>query len=122
MLRRPYPERHLTRSFRVDVPFLRVGVVVEVYLRGRLVDIIRAVLDVEHRAYLGRERPTEALPRTGKAEAGRRDLHEPDGAANGPLTVETGYGISCTHNEPFNLALRILAYPRTRHDVMLIGG
>lgn len=33
-----------------------------------------------------------------------------------------GYGISCTHNEPFNLALRILAYPRTRHDVMLIGG
>lgn len=98
MLRRSNPKRHLTRPIRVDVPFLRVRVVVRVNLRRRPVDPVRAVLDVEHRAYLGRERPTEALPRAGKAEASRRDLHEPDGAANGPLTVESGYGMLLAPN------------------------
>jgi len=59
-----------------------------------------------------------------------RDMHRHAAATGRALDVESvedlllnwGYGISCTHNEPFNLALRILAYPRTRHDVMLIGG
>lgn len=58
------------------------------------------------------------------------DVHCYAAAAGRALDIEAiedlafnwGYGISCTHNEPFNLALRILAYPRTRHDVMLIGG
>lgn len=121
MLRRPNPERHLTRSFRVDVPSLRVRVVVLVNLSGSPVDLIRAVLDVEHRAYLGRERPPEALPRAGKAEAGRRDLREPDGAANGPFTIETGYGISRSHNQPLHLTLGVPAHARPRDDVVLVG-
>lgn len=58
------------------------------------------------------------------------DVHCYAAAAGRALDIEAiedlafnwGYGISRTHNEPFNLALRILAYPRTRHDVMLIGG
>ena len=50
MLCRPNPERYLTRSFRVDMPFLRVRVVVVVNLSWSPGDIIRAALHVEHRA------------------------------------------------------------------------
>lgn len=58
------------------------------------------------------------------------DVHCYAAAAGRALDIEAiedlafnwGYGISRTHNESLNLALRVLAYPRARHDVMLIGG
>ena len=72
MLRRPNPERYLTRSFRVDVPFLRVRVVVHVNLQFCAVNVDSAALDIEYRADLSRERPAIAFPYTGQSEAFRR--------------------------------------------------
>lgn len=72
MLRRPNPERYPTRSFRVDVPFLRVRVVVRVNLQFCAVNVDSAALDIEYRADLSRERPAIAFPYTGQSEAFRR--------------------------------------------------
>ena len=72
MLRRPNPERHQTRSFRVDVPFLCVRVVVRVNLQFCAVNVNSAVLDIEYRADLSRERPAVAFPCTRQSEAFRR--------------------------------------------------
>lgn len=72
MLLSPNPELHLTRSFRVDVPFLRVRVVVRVNLQFCAVNVDFAARNIEYRADLSRERPAVAFPYTGQSEAFRR--------------------------------------------------
>ena len=91
MLCGPDPKRNDSWTLRVDVPPLRFGVVVRVDLHSCAGNVVPAVLDVENRADLGRERPSEAFPRTGQPETFRRyRAGEPYGASYWPLS---GYGI-----------------------------
>ena len=92
MLCGPDPKRNDSWTLRVDVPPLRFGVVVRVDLHSCAGNVVPAVLDVENRADLGRERPSEAFPRTGQPETFRRyRAGEPYGASYWPLS---GYGIT----------------------------
>ena len=91
MLCGPDPKRNDSWTLRVDVPPLRFGVVVRVDLHSCAGNVVPAVLDVENRADLGRERPSEAFPRTGQPETFRRyRAGEPYGASYWPLS---GYGM-----------------------------
>ena len=97
MLRRPNPERHLTRSFRVDVTFLCFRVVVHVNLQFCAANVNSAVLDIEYRADLCRERPAVAFPCTRQSEAFRRYWPgKPNGTPYGP---RAGYGMLNAYRE-----------------------
>lgn len=72
MLCGPDPKRNDSWTLRVDVPSLRFGVVVRVNLHFCAGDVVPAILDVENRADLGRERPAVAFPCAGQPEGFRR--------------------------------------------------
>ena len=85
------PKRNDSWTLRVDVPSLRFGVVVRVNLHFCAGNVVPAILDVENRADLGRERPAVAFPCAGQPEGFRRDrAGEPYGASYWPLA---GYGM-----------------------------
>ena len=78
------------------MPSQRFGVVVRVNLHYCAGDVVPAILDVENRADLGRERPAVAFPCAGQPEGFRRDrAGEPYGASYGPLA---GYGMLLNAN------------------------
>lgn len=90
MLCRPDPQCDDSWTLRVDVPSLRFGIVVRVNLHFYAGNVVPAILDVENRADLGRERPAVAFPCAGQPEGFRRDrAGEPYGASYWPLA---GYG------------------------------
>ena len=92
MLCRPDPQCDDSWTIRVDVPSLRFGIVVRVNLHFCAGNVVPAILDVENRADLGRERPAVAFPCAGQPEGFRRDrAGEPYGASYWPLA---GYGIT----------------------------
>ena len=92
MLCGPDPKRNDSWTLRVDVPSLCVAVVVRENLHFCAGDVVPAILDVENRADLGRERPAVAFPYAGQPEGFRRDrTGEPYGASYWPLA---GYGIT----------------------------
>ena len=90
------PKRNDSWTLRVDVPSLRFGVVVRVNLHFCAGNVVPAILDVENRADLGRERPAVAFPCAGQPEGFRRDrAGEPYGASYWPLA---GYGMLLNAN------------------------